>query len=888
MKRSVVRKRLYVSSLAVALLIQMAAAVPNFYTFNSPRNKTDELFVIGGILPIHKTSNGSCGHIDGASVQYVEAVSYVIQRINSQQASVNLSEVKLSFEIYDSCGTISIALQQTLRLLTPKNGNGVSAVIGEKVSSVTISVANLLQLFHVPLISIASTTPSLSDKTQYGYFARTCPSDSYQTRALADIVNHFNWSYVVAINSGDIYGQAGIKGFQYNFQNVTLNRCVAGDSIEIPYPRAAASDYDAAVSKLAAPYVSNATVIVLFAQPATVEGLLDAVQRRRERDHTFAAKQFLWVGSAAWTTSLDSKRYEIARNVIGVIPEAVNTTGFDEYFQRLHISNHTDNPWFAEYWEDYFKCSLNGTNPALPICNVSNQRISRTNGYVSNVNVPNCIDAVYAIAHAVGQIQQSVCNGSGLCNATRSSETNDVSAVDGNLLFPNILKVNFTSESGNDFSFDSNGDPTNTIFTVQYVHNGQINTLGKWDNSKFPSLQLNYESIFWNETNPPPKSLCSEPCAYGQFQEAIQGQSGCCWNCKNCRGINYYSDRKVCMYCAEGLETNLNMDGCVPIHATYYSASNAWAITSIVIAGVGFAIEGTSIAIFVIHFNNRIIRAASRELTAVLLIGIFFCYLVPFIYIIKPSLIICGVRRFAVGFGFSSCFSPVLVRTVRIHRIFNREASATSLRYVNPLSQVTFAAVLISIQVVISSVWLGMEPPTVRQEFDAHSALIECGENPYVGLSVTLVYNAILLLITLYFAFRTRKVPDNFNEAKFINLTTYSLLIIWIAFIPIYYGTLSLGPTFQSSSLIMGTVLSASVILGCLVVPKMYVIIRTEFTKNQERGTSNVTGKSAFKMDDASIRKETSIGINPLKHTSVDRAMQQESHLCHAGTQTYN
>ena len=127
-----------------------------------------------------------------------------------------------------------------------------------------------------------------------------------------------------------------------------------------------------------------------------------AVQRRRERDHTFATKQFLWVGTDSWTTSLDPKRYEIARNVIGVIPEAVNTAGFDEYFQRLHISNHTDNPWFAEYWEDYFKCSLNGTNPALPICDVSNQRITRTNGYVSNayVHVTNCIDAMYAIAHA--------------------------------------------------------------------------------------------------------------------------------------------------------------------------------------------------------------------------------------------------------------------------------------------------------------------------------------------------------------------------------------------------------------------------------------------------------------------------------------------------------
>ncbi|KAL5502551.1 hypothetical protein EMCRGX_G009347 [Ephydatia muelleri] len=736
MKRGIVHKRLYLSSLAVALLAQIVTAVPNVYTFNPPRNKTDELFVIGGILPVHESLNGSCEQINGAVIQYVEAISYIIQRINSRQACLNLSGIKLSVELYDSCGTVNFALQQTLRLLTPKNGNGVSVVLGEAISSVTIQVANLLQLFHVPLISFASTTPSLSDKTQYGYFARTCPSDSYQARALADIVNHFNWSYVVTINSDDIYGQAGIKGFQNNFQNVTLNRCVADVSIEIPYPRAAASEYDAAVSKLASPYVSNATVIVLFAQPATVNGLLDAVQRRRERDHTFATKQFLWVGTESWTTALDPKRYEIARSVIGVIPEAVNTTGFDEHFQRLHISNHTDNPWFAEYWEDYFKCSLNGTNPALPICNVSSQRISRTNGYIPDAHVPNSIDAVCAIAHAVHQIQQSVCNGSGLCNATRSSEATGVSAIDGRILLLNILKVNFTSESGNDFNFDSNGDPTNTIFTVQYVHNGQMNTIGKWDN-------------------------------------------------------------------------------------------------------------------------------------------------------IKPSLIICGVRRFVVGFGFSSCFSPVLVRTVRIHRIFNREASATSLRYVNPLSQVTFAAVLISIQVVISLVWLGMEPPTVRHVFDAHSAKIECGENPYVGLSVTLVYNAILLFITLYFAFRTRKVPGNFNETKFINLTMYSLLIIWIVFIPICYGTLSLGLTFQSSSLILGTVLSASVILGCLVVPKMYTVIRTKLKKNQERGTVHVTTQSVLKME-MSIRKEASVRINPLKHTSVDRAIQHESQVCHAGTQTDN
>lgn len=884
--RMKIQKRLYVSLLAFALFKQMVAAVPNVYTFNPRRNKTDDLFIIGGVLSIHETFNGSCGHISGYCIQYVEAISYVIQRINSYQSSLNLSGVKLSFEIYDSCGTVNIALQQTLGFFGQNSGNGASAVIGDVVSPVTIPIANLLQLFHVPLISFASTTPSLSDKTQYGYFARTCPSDSYQARALADIVNHFNWSYVVAINSDDIYGQAGIKGFINNFQNVTLNRCVADDSIEIPYPRAAASDYDAAVAKLAAPYISNATVIVLFAQLDTVVGLLDAVQRRRERDNAFAAKQFLWVGTDSWTTSLDPKHYDIARNVIGVIPEALNATGFDEYFQSLHISNHTDNPWFAEYWEDYFGCSLNGTDPALPICNVSSQRISRTSGYVRDSFVTNCIDAVYAIAHAVRQIQQIACNGSGLCNATRSSERKDASAVDGRLLLLNILKVNFTSESGKDFSFDANGDPTNPVFTVQYVHNGQMNTVGKWDSSKYPSLQLNHASIIWNQTNP--KSLCSEPCAYGQFQEAIQGQSGCCWNCKDCIGINYYSDRTVCISCAEGMETNLNMDGCVPIHETYFSASNTWAVASTMIACLGFVVLGTSIVIFVFHFNNTVIKASSRELTAVLLVGIFFCYLVPFFYIAKPSLTICGVRRSMVGFGFSTCFSPVLVRTIRIHRIFNRKASTTPVKYINPLSQVTFTALLISLQIVISIVWLGLEPPNVRHVFDAHSAVIKCGENPYVGLSVTLMYNAIILFITLYFAFRTRKVPGNFNETRFINLTTYSLLIIWIAFIPVYYGTLSLGLTFQSGSLVLGTVLSASVILGCLVVPKMYIAIRTKLKDNQqERGTVHGNTQSVLNMGDTSMM-ETSVQINRQQHKSVDKAIQEGPQMCHACTQTDN
>ena len=41
---------------------------------------------------------------------------------------------------------------------------------------------------------------------------------------------------------------------------------------------------------------------------------------------------------------------------------------------------------------------------------------------------------------------------------------------------------------------------------------------------------------------------------------------------------------------------------------------------------------------------------------------------------------------------------------------------------------------------------------------------------------------------SLVYAFKTRKIPENFNEAKYIGFTMYSTCIVWLAFVPIYFG----------------------------------------------------------------------------------------------------
>ena len=455
--------------------------------------------LVGAILPLHGRSSDRCGAITSYGVQYAEAVSYVTQRLNSLQTF--LPGVTLGFEIRDSCSSALTGLGQTLDFINSpaqNNGKGVSVVIGEWTSINTIPIADLLNLFHIPLISFSATASSLSDKSQYGYFLRTIPPNIYQAKALADIMSYFNWTYVIAVNSGDVYGQDGMRAFVSIFSNVTHERCIAGGApIVIPYPVATPAQYDAAVERLAGPSVVNASVIVLFAQVTTQEGLLDAVQRRRERDSAFAMKQFVWVGTDA-TSYLDEARLNIAQNVIAVVTESEAGTGggFDQYFQSLHVSNHTKNPWFAEYWESYFNCSLNGTNPALTRCDVANQRISTANGYVTDTFIPRCIDALKAIAYALRSVQQTLCNGSGLCNATRSAERTEVDAVNGSLLLQYLLGVNFTGSSGNSVTFDTNGDPPG-VYTIKSLQESKFVTVGKWVSAQNPALSF-LKSVVWN------------------------------------------------------------------------------------------------------------------------------------------------------------------------------------------------------------------------------------------------------------------------------------------------------------------------------------------------------------------------------------------------------
>ena len=90
---------------------------------------------------------------------------------------------------------------------------GVVGVVGAACSGATMAANGILSAAGIPMISYASTNPSLSDATAYPHFFRVVPSDAIQGPALADVVTADGGSDVALLYMTNDYGSGLADSF---------------------------------------------------------------------------------------------------------------------------------------------------------------------------------------------------------------------------------------------------------------------------------------------------------------------------------------------------------------------------------------------------------------------------------------------------------------------------------------------------------------------------------------------------------------------------------------------------------------------------------------------------------------------------------------------------
>ncbi|KAL1507993.1 hypothetical protein AB1Y20_007595 [Prymnesium parvum] len=167
---------------------------------------------IGVLLPMFGTATAALGRISWSPLV---GVYQALREINNKSDGVGdalLPHTHLKFAFFDSKCDSAQALQGALHLTQKAfGGDGVNVIVGSGCSAASVTAAQVTTASAIPLISGASTSPTLSDGKGYTFFLRTIPSDAFGAIAIVNMLQRlWNYTSVALAYSTDAYG-AGLS-----------------------------------------------------------------------------------------------------------------------------------------------------------------------------------------------------------------------------------------------------------------------------------------------------------------------------------------------------------------------------------------------------------------------------------------------------------------------------------------------------------------------------------------------------------------------------------------------------------------------------------------------------------------------------------------------------
>uniref|UniRef100_A0A665TGI9 G-protein coupled receptors family 3 profile domain-containing protein n=1 Tax=Echeneis naucrates TaxID=173247 RepID=A0A665TGI9_ECHNA len=744
----------------------------------SPQISKDGDILLGGIFSFHSSWKDrqdtfthkplplECTSLNFREFQFAQAMLFAIGEINN--STDLLPGISLGYKMYDTCGSIARSVRVALALANGHETESapsdepctrpaqVLAIMGETASSLCMAIATVIGPFHIPMISHFATCACLSDKTKYPSFLRTIPSDYYQSRALAQLVRHFGWTWVGAIRSNDDYGNNGMATFTETAQqlDICLEYSVAFFRTDPPKKIQKIIDIIR---------TSSSKVIVAFLSHMDMEVLIHELSK-------YNLTGYQWVGSEGWI--FDSQTAE--RDIHHILDGAIG----------LEI--------FTEFWETLFSCTFKRSTSSAgnqKECTGHEDVTGVRNSFTDMSLMPifnNVYKGVYAVAHALHSILG--------CNETCNNK----------------------------------------------VHLSDIQP------NSYLQLNLHNKSFIWvHNSKQVPVSVCSEKCPPGTRKVLQKGKPVCCYDCIRCAEgeISNVTDSITCIRCHPEFWSNDRKDACVKKEAEFLSYEEIMGALLSAAALFGACMTVVVALIFFKYRKTPIVRANNSELSFLLLFSLTLCFLCSLTFIGRPSEWSCMLRHTAFGITFVLCISCVLGKTIVVLMAFRATLPGSNvMKWFGTTQQRLSVVAFTLIQVLICIVWLTVSPPFPLKNLKEFKdkIILECALGSAVGFWAVLGYIGLLAMLCFLLAFLARKLPDNFNEAKFITFSMLIFCAVWITFIPAYVSS---PGKFSVAVEIFAILASTFGLLICIFIPKCYIIL----LKPEKNTKKNMMGKVAPK-----------------------------------------
>ncbi|XP_030050722.1 vomeronasal type-2 receptor 116-like [Microcaecilia unicolor] len=668
----------------------------------------------------------------------------------------------------------------------------------------------------------------MSDTVMFPYFYRTSPSELHLCAGIVKLLKHFSWSWVGIIAS---YEHESLSAVQI------LKEGIEQDGGCIAFVEIVNNNFSKLNERI---HMSSTSVIILYCSIDYLWNILG------NSDYVHITKK-VWITTHEqdFTLSYPLNR-NMKNNTLAFTVAKKNIPSFSKFVREMNYTLLPSDLYTWSWWRSLCEiqcqksirrsCNTNKTLKFLPHC--------ETKHLGSSYNVYN---AVYALAHA---LQDMVTSGFGH-DTMWSGERRFLDYLPWKL-HHYLKNVHFKNGLGEDVSFDENGDLTigYDIINIVYLPNGiQRNEIIGSYNPYAPPGQdftVDEKAIVWESdfTETPPQSRCSPSCHPGYRKLTREGEPVCCYDCIPCAEgeVSNQTDGDTCWKCPEDQWPNQKRDACIPKVITFLSYKEPLGIALTSISIFFFLVTAVILGIFINYRDTPLVRANNRDLSYILLISLMLCFLCSLIFIGRPNKVTCILRQIVFGIIFAISLSSIFSKTITVVMAFHATKPGSKLRkWMGSRVSVSIVFSCSLIQTVLCLAWLFTAPPFPY--FNIHSEtgmiLIECNEGSVVAFYCVLGYLGCLAGISFIVAFLARNLPDSFNEAKYI---TFSMLVfcnVWLSFIPTYLSTKG---KYMVAVEIFAILASSAGLLGCIFLPKCYIILFKPDRNNRKYLTKTTGG----------------------------------------------